>query len=80
MLLGYLLFSNIISNKLAKPKMTNIFSTIKNTIRDQDVFAIPVLMTYKGRTAFTTVLGGCMTILLVLFLLMYFIYELRQQL
>ncbi len=36
-------------------------------------------MTYKGRTAFNTLFGGLVTIIVILGLLMYFVYELRAQ-
>ena len=36
---------------------------LKQFVRDNDVFAIPVRMSYKGNRQFNTILGGICTIL-----------------
>ena len=45
--------------------MSGIFNSLRTKIRDTDIFAEPVLVSYKGKSSFKTPLGGCLTILLV---------------
>ena len=49
------------------------------TIRSQDLFAVPVSLTYRGETAFNTFCGGCISILLILSLMGYFAVELHRE-
>ena len=44
-------------------------------VRSQDKFAIPVKLTYKGQRQFTTLLGGCCTILMLLIICSMFGYN-----
>ena len=39
----------------------------RDFIRNQDLFAAPVYLTYKGERAFNTAFGGCCSILFVLY-------------
>ena len=39
---------------------------ILNKVRDQDLFAVPVSLTYKGKTKFNTLCGGCFSLVLIL--------------
>ena len=49
--------------------------SVTDLIRQQDLFAIPVQLNYKGRRSFTTFIGGCCSILLVLSTIALFIYS-----
>ena len=40
-------------------------------IRNIDLFAVPVSLTYKGRKNFNTLAGGCFSVLLMLFFVSY---------
>ena len=45
--------------------MSGLFNFLRAKIRDTDIFAEPVLVSYKGKSSFKTPLGGCLTVLLV---------------
>ena len=49
--------------------------SVTELIKRQDLFAIPVQLNYKGRHSFTTLIGGCCSILLVLLSIALFIYS-----
>ena len=38
---------------------------ILNIVRNFDLFAVPVSLTYKGKTRFTTLCGGCFSLFLI---------------
>ena len=57
--------------------MVEFFTKVGNMIRGTDLFGVPVQLTYKGQTAFNTICGGCISILLVISLATYFSLELR---
>ena len=40
--------------------------SILNNVRDQDLFAVPVSLTYKGKTKFNTLCGGCFSLVIIL--------------
>ena len=42
-----------------------------NFVRDMDLFAVQVSLTYKGMKQFNTLLGGCCSLLLILVLATY---------
>ena len=44
-------------------------------VRSQDQFAIPVKLTYKGHRQFTTLMGGCCTIMMLLIICSMFAYS-----
>ena len=46
-------------------------SIILNWVRGIDIFAVPVLLTYKGQKAFNTLLGGFFTLFLIVSFLSY---------
>ena len=48
-------------------------------IKDQDLFAIPVQLTYQGRRAFGTIYGGCISICMVLALCAYFCFSFHRE-
>ena len=39
-----------------------------------DFFAVPVSLTYKGKRKFGTAVGGCLSLLLILFFIAYSVY------
>ena len=47
-------------------------SKIASYIKEKDIFAIPVQLTYKGQRKFNTMVGGCCTILLFLMIVISF--------
>ena len=49
---------------------------ITTTIRQQDLFGIPVQLTFRGEKAFNTIAGGCVSILIVILLIAYFCFGL----
>ena len=55
------------------------WAKLSNTIEEQDLFAVPVQVTYRGKRAFGTFFGGCISIILILSLSIYFFYELYGQ-
>ena len=46
-------------------------SRLLNLIRDFDLFAVPVSLTYKGKKRFNTLLGGLCSLLLLISFLTY---------
>ena len=53
-------------------------SKIQKSIKGQDLFGIPVRLTYKGQQQFNTMLGGCLSILLVATFTAGFFYQLHK--
>ena len=49
-------------------------------VRQLDLFAVRVQLSYKGRRAFNTATGGCISLLLVLSFLSYAAYTLHANL
>lgn len=39
---------------------------MKNAIESIDLFAQPVTLTYRGKREFSTVLGGCLSLVIIL--------------
>ena len=58
--------------------MQGLLSSIQEQIRQRDLFGVPVQLTYKGERTFNTAYGGCCSILLVLGLCTYFIFEVQR--
>ena len=52
--------------------------SILNAIRDIDLFAIPVSLTYKGKRKFGTLAGGFFTILLAIGFIAYSVHTIRD--
>ena len=52
---------------------------IVQTIKDQDLFAIPVSLTYQGRRSFGTIYGGITSMCMVLTLCTYFAVSLHRE-
>ena len=50
---------------------------IANLIRDFDLFAVPVSLTYKGKRFFGTLAGGCFSLLLIMLFLTDSIWRLH---
>ena len=49
-----------------------------STVRDMDMFAVPVSLSYKGKSHFNTLCGGCFTLVLVLTFLSYSVISLHD--
>ena len=49
---------------------------ILDTVRDFDLFAVPVSLTYKGKTKFSTLCGGCFSFLIILSFVTYAVVSL----
>ena len=58
--------------------MGRLWAKIRSTIKSQDMFAVPVQLSYRGAKSFNTVCGGLASIFLVLFLIAYFAFEMHQ--
>lgn len=43
----------------------------KSTVRNLDLFAVPVSLTYKGKTKFNTLCGGFFSLLIILVFVAY---------
>ena len=50
-----------------------------DVVRGSDLFGIPVQLTYKGSSSFNTICGGCVSILLVISLAVYFSFSLSEE-
>ena len=48
--------------------------TIFEFVKGQDLFAVPVQLTYKGERGFSTFCGGCVSIIFVLTVIVLFGY------
>ena len=59
--------------------MANLCKKISPAIKRQDLFGIPVQLTYNGQVAFNTVFGGIVSILFMLALAAAFSYQLYVQ-
>ena len=44
---------------------------IKKAIKDSDIFAQKIMFTYKGKSSFSTVIGGLASILIITLILIY---------
>ena len=51
---------------------------ILNTVRNFDLFAVPVSLTYKGKKRFNTLCGGCFSLFLILCFFSYAGISLHQ--
>ena len=58
--------------------MANFWFNFRRQVRKQDIFGIPVQLTYKGDTTFNTFCGGCISILFVLTFLTVFSLRLYE--
>ena len=58
--------------------MGSTFTTLQLAIKNQDLFGVPVQLSYKGQTAFNTVCGGCLSVLIMMTFSVYFAVEIRQ--
>ena len=56
----------------------NCCNKVKREMKAQDLFGIPVTLTYKGEDSFNTLVGGIISILLVLILTTGFIERLLE--
>ena len=45
--------------------------SILNTVRNLDLFAVPVSLSYKGKTSFNTLSGGCLSLVIILTFITY---------
>ena len=52
---------------------------MRKFITDLDLFGVPVMLTYRGKTSFNTMCGGVVSVLLMLFLVGLFVYELYME-
>ena len=50
---------------------------VRNFLRERDLFGVPVNLTFRGRSEFQTQLGGCCSLLLILFAMCYFAFYLK---
>ena len=53
-----------------------LFKSIQNTkrlIKSSDIFARKIMFTYKGRDKFSTMIGGCTSIMIIITILVYLI-------
>ena len=71
--------NKFVNNYCKKLKMAEFFTKVGNVVRGTDLFGVPVQLTYKGRTTFNTICGGCLSILLVIGLVVYFALEFHQE-
>ena len=53
-------------------------ANILNAVRNLDLFAVPVSLTYKGRSKFSTLLGGCFSLIIILVFLVYAVWLLQD--
>ena len=44
---------------------------LSNAVRNVDMFAVPVSLTYKGKNRFNTFCGGCFSLLIILAFVIY---------
>jgi len=58
--------------------MTSFCNKLEAKIRAQDLFGIPVQLTYKGESAFNTTCGGCVSMIFVFCFVVGFFFELRS--
>ena len=52
---------------------------ILDRVRDLDLFAVPVSLTYKGKTRFSTLCGGCLSFVIILTFVTYAVVSLYQE-
>ena len=57
-----------------------ICTKITQAVKSQDLFAVPVQLTYRGERAFSTLCGGGISIILILGLTAYFAIGMRKEL
>ena len=55
-----------------------ILTKIADAIKSQDLFAIPVQLTYRGEKGFNPFCGGCISLLLIVGLSTYFILSIHN--
>ena len=58
--------------------MSSFCLRAKRTIKNQDLFGVPVQLTYQGDKSFKTACGGCLSILFVLSFTVGFILQFRE--
>ena len=58
--------------------MGKLWTLLGHSIRKSDLFGAPVQLKYKGQTAFNTLCGGCMSILMIITLISFFYVELSR--
>ena len=46
--------------------LQSLCKSLSEFVRDQDIFAVPVSLTYMGKSSHRTKIGGCVTILLAI--------------
>ena len=54
-------------------------SGIRDFIKEQDLYASPVVLSYRGKRGFNTMLGGIGSILITVMLLAFFSYDLYEK-
>ena len=52
-----------------------LMKKISSALKSQDLFAVPVSLTYRGETHFTSVYGGCLSLIMIAGLIAYFLAE-----
>ena len=53
--------------------MTKLCFKVGSYVKESDLFGIPVQLTYKGQSAFNTLCGGIVSLMLISGLSIYFI-------
>ena len=53
----------------------SLCASLSRFVRDQDIFYVPVSLTYEGKDAFRTRLGGLVTIFLGVIISISFVLE-----
>ena len=67
---------NLFDKHLILKSLEKMLEKLKELIRSRDLFGKPVQLTYKGKSAFNTVCGGCVSLLLILVILVGACYQL----
>ena len=55
-----------------------MMQNILNKVRSLDLFAVPVSLTYKGKTRFSTLCGGFFSLIIILGFLAYSVMTLHE--
>ena len=58
--------------------MSKVCGKVWTLVKDQDLFGIPVQLTYKGERAFNTVFGGCVSIVIIVSFTALFCVQLHR--
>jgi len=58
--------------------MKSACGKLSRAVKSQDLFGVPVQLTYRGARSFSSVIGGCLSILMVLVFAVAFILMFHQ--